>query len=113
MERGAAKMSKLYQERSRRRTVEEVTKQNEIILNQAISAYIKETSSLLQAYQNPRAGDEKYIKKWLRSIIIRKTRLMQQIVKDFQLSDNPAEFIPNIELEQQEQPNAPETQAGQ
>jgi len=90
----------------------EVTKQNEIILNQAISAYIKETSSLLQAYQNPGAGDEKY-KKWLRSIIIGKTRLMQQIVKDFQLSDNPAEFIPNIELEQQEQPNAPETQAGQ
>lgn len=83
----------------------EVTKQSEIILNQAYSAYIKETSSLLQAYQNPTAGGPEY-KKWLRAIIISKTLLFRQIIKDFQLTDQPLEFVPDIDLpdEQQEQP---------
>jgi hypothetical protein len=75
----------------------EVTKQNEIILNQAVAAFIKEVSSLIQAYQNPSAGDATY-KKWLRAIIIGRVRMFQQVVKDFQLTDNPAEFIPDIEL---------------
>ncbi|HEX4503159.1 MAG TPA: hypothetical protein VH187_18655 [Scandinavium sp.] len=82
----------------------EVTKQNEIILTQAYGAFVKETSSLLQAYQNPTSGDPVY-KKWLRSIIIGKVRMFQQIIKDFQLSDNPQEFCPDIEFPK-EQPNA-------
>lgn len=91
----------------------EVTKQNEIILNQAVSAFIKEVSSLIQAYQNPTAGDATY-KKWLRAIIIGRVRMFQQVVKDFQLTDNPAEFIPDIELPMPQEPpqNAQPPQGG-
>jgi hypothetical protein len=80
----------------------EVTKQNEIILNQAISAYIKETSSQLQAYLSPGLPPE--YKKWLMSVIKAKTRFFQTIIRDFQLSDSPQEFIPDIDFPE-EQPN--------
>ena len=75
----------------------EVTKQNEIMLNQAVSAYIKETSQQMQALADPRTPPE--YKKWLVKVIKAKTRLMQQIVRDFQLSDQPQEFVPDIEPE--------------
>lgn len=88
----------------------EVTKQNEIILNQAVSAYIKETSSQLQALLNP-SIDANY-KKWLSSVIKAKTLLMQQIVKDFQLSEQPQEFIPDVPLPEEGQGNAQEKSAG-
>jgi len=81
----------------------EVTKQNEILLNQAVSAYIKETSSQFQAYMNANIPPE--YKKWIKDVIKAKTRLMQQIIRDFQISDQPEEFIPNIELPEV-QPNA-------
>jgi hypothetical protein len=90
----------------------EVTKQSEIILNQAYSAYVKETSQLLQAYENPGAGGPEY-KKWLRAIIISKTLLFRQIIKDFQLTDQPAEYVPEITFpkeQQQEQPQNAQTQ---
>ncbi len=81
----------------------EVTKQNELLLNQAISAYIKETSQQFQAYMNPALPHE--YKKWIGNILKAKTRFMQQIIRDFQVSDQPEEFIPNIELPE-EKPNA-------
>ncbi len=81
----------------------EVTKQNELLLNQAISAYIKETSQQFQAYMNPALPPE--YKKWIGNILKAKTRFMQQIIRDFQVSDQPEEFIPNIELPE-EKPNA-------
>jgi hypothetical protein len=81
----------------------EVTKQNEIILVQAYDAFVKSTSSLIQAYQNPGSGDAAY-KKWLRGIIIGKIRMFQQTLKDFQLTDNPQEFCPDIELAQPQEP---------
>jgi hypothetical protein len=77
----------------------EVTKQNELLLNQAISMYVKETSAQMQAIQN--AGLPPQYKKWLQGVIKSKTRLMQQIVRDFQLSDQPEEYIPNIEFEEE------------
>src|SRR5208282_4310559 len=65
----------------------EITKQNELILNQAMGMYIKETSSLIQAIEN--AETPPHYKKWLTSIVKSRTRLMQQIIRDFQLSDQP------------------------
>jgi len=88
----------------------EVTKQNEIILNQAYAAYIKQTSSMLQAYSNPQLPP--FYKKWLRSIIIGTTKMFQQVLKDFQLTDNPQEFCPDIDIPKEEEtPNA-QPQAG-
>jgi len=80
----------------------EITKQNELILNQAMGMYIKETSSMIQAIEN--AETPPHYKKWLTSIVKSRTRLMQQIIRDFQLSDQPEEYVPEIEFPQ-EQPN--------
>ncbi len=83
----------------------EVTKQNELLLNQALDAYVKSMSSAIQAVEN--ASLPPYYKKWLKETAIGKVHLMQQIVRDFQLSDQPEEFVPNIEFPaEQEQPNA-------
>lgn len=72
----------------------EITKQNLIILNQTVSGYIKETSSQIQALMSPNIPEP--YKKWLLSIIIAKTLLMQEIVKQFQISEQPAEFVPDL-----------------
>src|SRR5208282_3941997 len=80
----------------------EITKQNELILNQAMGMYIKETSSMIQAIEN--GSPPPHYKKWLTSIVKSRTRLMQQIIRDFQLSDQPEEYVPEIEFPQ-EQPN--------
>jgi len=87
----------------------EVTKQNEILLNQAISAYIKETSQQIQAAMNETTPQQ--YRAWLRKVIIAKTLLMQQIVRDFQLSDQPEEFIPDIEFPEEKQNETPATAA--
>lgn len=75
----------------------EVTKQNELLLNAALGAYIKETSTMYQAAMNAQLPP--LYKKWLTGIIKARTRLMQQIIRDFQLSDQPEEFVPNVEFE--------------
>lgn len=80
----------------------EVTKQNEIILIQAYAGYIKQVSSLIQAYQNPTAGDAT-AKKAQKAWIIGYTRMFQQALKDFQLTDNPTEFCPDIDFPQEQQ----------
>jgi hypothetical protein len=72
----------------------EITKQNLIILNQAVSGYIKETSSQIQALMTA-TSPEPY-NKWLLSVIISKTLLMQEIVKQFQISEQPQEFVPDL-----------------
>jgi len=82
----------------------EVTKQNEILLGQFINGYIKDTSQRIQAASNVTA-DAGY-RKWLVKIIKTQTALMQQIVKDFQLTDHPEEFIPNPPDIKIEEPNA-------
>jgi hypothetical protein len=74
----------------------EVTKQNQLLLNQALDAYVKAQSTAIQALQNAALPD--FYKKWLRETAIGKVHLMQQIVRDFQLSDSPEEFVPNIEF---------------
>jgi len=72
----------------------EITKQNLIILNQAVSGYIKETSTQIQALMSATVPDP--YKKWLLSVIISKTLLMQEIVRQFQISEQPQEFIPDL-----------------
>jgi len=91
----------------------EVTKQNLIILNQALEAYVQRTSSLIQAYLRPDAGDIHY-KKWLRGIIIGRQRMMQETIKEFQVSNNPQEYVPDVELEKPENvvPQQPQGQGG-
>jgi hypothetical protein len=81
----------------------EVTKQNELLLNHALDGYVKSMSSAIQAIATAQLPD--FYKKWLRETAIGKVHLMQQIVRDFQLSDQPEEFVPNIEFPE-EQPNA-------
>lgn len=92
----------------------EVTKQNQMILNQAIDAYIKSISQYLQAAVNPVAaqgpGGEAYIG-WLKKQIKAKNRWMQQMIREFQLSDQPQEFIPDIELPEEPKQNAAPQQA--
>jgi hypothetical protein len=94
----------------------EITKQNLIILNQAVSGYIKETSSQIQALMTATVPDP--YKKWLLSVIISKTLLMQEIVRQFQISEQPQEFIPDLkEIEEfvkngQEKPPAPASGGG-
>jgi hypothetical protein len=87
----------------------EITKQNELLLNQALDAYVKSMSSAIQAISSAQLPD--FYKKWLKETAIGKMHLMQQIVRDFQLSDNPEEFVPNIEFpeEQNAKPQAPPT----
>jgi hypothetical protein len=91
----------------------EVTKQNEILLNGALDAYIKAMSSAIQAMANE--GLPPYYRKWLKEQTIGKVHLMQQIVRDFQLSDSPEEFVPNVDFpaEQEQPPNAKAPQGGQ
>jgi hypothetical protein len=84
----------------------EITKQNEILLNQALDAYIKAMSTAIQALSNEQLPP--FYKKWLKEQTIGKVHLMQQIVRDFQLSDSPEEFVPNVDFpaEQEQPPNA-------
>lgn len=74
----------------------EISKQNQIILKQAHSAYVKEISSQLQAVMNTTLPME--YRQWLLGIVKASTMLMQQIFKDFQVSDNPVEYVPDIEI---------------
>ena len=73
----------------------EITKQNLIILNQAVSAYIKETSSQIQAIMTGAQIPPPY-KKWLFSVVTAKTLFMQEVVRQFQISEQPQEFIPDV-----------------
>jgi hypothetical protein len=82
----------------------EVTKQNELLLNQALMMFVKECTTLMQAIGN--AGMPPQVSKWLQAILKARVRLMQQIVRDFQLSDQPEEYVPEIELPGEGQPNA-------
>jgi hypothetical protein len=74
----------------------EVTKQNLIILNQSVSAYIKETSSYMQTLMSTTPPVP--YKKWLFSVIISKTLFMQEVLRQFQISEQPAEYIPDIKF---------------
>jgi len=93
----------------------EISKQSQIILNQAHSMYVKETSSQLQALMNETLPLE--YREWLLGVVKAKTMLMQQIFKDFQVSDNPAEYVPDIEYKiqkpQQPQGGVPQNAAPQ
>lgn len=87
----------------------EVTKQNELLLSQAVMAHNKEMSAMLQAIDN--AGTPPFYKGWLVKVVKSKNRLMRQIIRDFQITDQPEEFIPDIEgLEQFEAKNEPQKQ---
>lgn len=89
----------------------EVTKQNLMILNQSVSAYIKETSSQIQALMSSTAPPA--YKKWLFSVMTSKTLFMQEVLRQFQISEQPAEYIPDIKFleefvdEQKKPPQAP------
>jgi hypothetical protein len=87
----------------------EVTKQNELLLNQATMMYVKESSTMIQAVMNAQAPP--FYKKWLVSIVKSRTRLMQQIVRDFQLSDQPEEYIPDVEFPEEGAANRGEPKA--
>ena len=84
----------------------EISKQNLIILKQAYSAYVKETSSQMQAVMNETLPMP--YRKALLSWIKAGTLIMQETFKNFQVSDNPVEYVPDIEykLEQEAPPNA-------
>jgi hypothetical protein len=84
----------------------EVTKQNELLLSQAVMAHNKEMSAMLQAIDN--ANTPPHYKSWLVKVVKAKSRLMRQIIRDFQITDQPEEFIPEPEgLEQFEAQNEP------
>jgi hypothetical protein len=82
----------------------EVTKQNVILLNQSIEAFVKSLSQQIQAVNSPTAPPE--YRKWLVRVINTRVMFMRKIVKDFQLSDHPEEFIPDAPKIQIEDPNA-------
>lgn len=82
----------------------EITKQNLIILNQQISAYIKETSSEIQAIMTQTTPLE--YKKWMLSIVIAKTLLTQETVRQYQISEQPQEFVPEVTFLQEFVKNA-------
>jgi hypothetical protein len=85
----------------------EVTKQNELLLSQALDAYMKSMSSAIQAIEN--AALPAHYKKWLKETAKGKVALMQQIIRDFQLSDQPEEYAPNIDFpEEPAQPQQPQ-----
>lgn len=88
----------------------EITKQNLIILNQAVSGYIKETSSQIQAIMQPTVPEQ--YKTWLLSVVISKTLLMQEIVRQFQISEQPQEFIPDLKEIEEFVKNAKTQNAG-
>jgi hypothetical protein len=90
----------------------EVTKQNQLLLNQALDGYVKAQSSAIQAVEN--ASLPPYYKKWLIETAKGKMHLMQQVVRDFQITDQPEEFVPNIEFpEEQNAKQAPAPQQQQ
>lgn len=86
----------------------EVTKQNLLLLNQSMMMYVKEASTMMQAVANAQAPAE--YKKWLTSVIKSRTRTMQQIIREFQISDQPEEFIPNVEFLDEQQGAQPNVQ---
>lgn len=86
----------------------EVTKQNLLLLNQALSMHIKEMMNLLQAVDN--AAVPPHVKKYLRETIKAKNHVVQNTVREFQLSDQPAEYVPEIEFPEEQQQNAPPPQ---
>jgi len=88
----------------------EVTKQNEILLNQAIEAFNQRQSQMIQAASNPTAPPE--YRKWMVRVIEARTVFMRKIVKDFQLSDHPEEYIPDAPKLEEQPANAPAENAG-
>jgi len=87
----------------------EVTKQNLMLLNPAYDAYVKAMSTAIQATQDSQLPD--FYKKWLKETAIGKMHLFQQMIREFQLADNPEEFVPNIEFPAEgQQPNGPQAQ---
>lgn len=83
----------------------EVSKQNKMLLNQSLDAYVKAQSSAIQAVEN--SALPAFYKKWLKETAIGKCHLMQDLIREFEVSDSPEEFVPNIEFPaEQEQPNA-------
>lgn len=90
----------------------EVTKQNLMLLNPAYDGYVKAMSTAIQATQNSQLPD--FYKKWLKETAIGKMHLFQQMIREFQLADNPEEFVPNIEFPAEgQQPNGPQAQRPQ
>jgi hypothetical protein len=90
----------------------EVTKQNLMLLNPAFDGYTKAMSTAIQATQNAQLPD--FYKKWLKEIAIGKQLLFQQMIREFQIADNPEEFVPNIEFPAEgQQPNGPQAQRPQ
>ena len=81
----------------------EVTKQNQLLLLPALENYVKSMSSALQAINNEALPD--WYKRWLKDTALGKVKLMQDTVREFQISDNPEEFVPNIEFPEAK-PNA-------
>jgi hypothetical protein len=88
----------------------EVTKQNQLLLNQALMMFTKEASTMIQAIVNAQAPP--FYKKWLIATVKARVRLVQQIIRDFQVSDQPEEYVPNIEFPE-EQPEGGEGGATQ
>ena len=88
----------------------EITKQNELLLANALEGYIKSQSSALQALQNTALPP--WYKKWLRETAQGKMYLFQQVVRDFQITDSPEEFVPNVDFPKEEadaaQPQRPQ-----
>jgi hypothetical protein len=90
----------------------EITKQNLILINQAFDSYVKAQSSAIQAIEN--SALPAHYKKWLKETAIGKCHLFQQVVLEFQLTDSPEEYVPNIEFPaEQEQPSGKAPQGQQ
>jgi len=79
----------------------EVTKQNELVLNQSLMMFTREAMQMMQAVASP--GIPPHVQQWLAKVVKARTRLMQQIIRDFQLTDQPEEYVPNVEMPGEEQ----------
>lgn len=73
----------------------EVLKQNQLILNQAITMFAQSQSQRIQAVYQQTPPE---YKKWLIGIIKGQTRLFHGMIREFQISEQPEEFVPTIEF---------------
>lgn len=73
----------------------EVSKQNGLLLMQALRQHHMAIANMMQAVAN--AGVPEEAKEWFRKVIKAQDALMKRILRDFQYSDVPEEYVPAVE----------------
>lgn len=78
----------------------EVEKQNDLLLRQALSGHFKEQSTIIQAITT-NAQMPPPVKKWMIGIVKSQDSMMMRVLRNFGY-DQPREFVPEVELEEQQ-----------